>query len=62
MMAPHLLSIFDPERETTLTSRIWALDFAVDEGAMLFSAHFAASSAGMVSKRDGEYSWTFALQ
>lgn len=59
IFAPHLLSIFDPEREASLVSRRWVLDIAVDAGATLFSSHFPASSAGTVSRRGANYSWAF---
>ncbi|WP_068084419.1 MBL fold metallo-hydrolase [Novosphingobium rosa] len=60
VLAPDLLSIFDAEREMTLRSRSWALDVAADEGAMLFSAHFPASSAGKVNRHGNGFSWSFA--
>ena len=60
VVAPHMLSVFDAARETTLSSRRWALDFAADRGVMLFSSHFPASAAGTVSRRGAGYAWTFA--
>lgn len=60
VLAPHLLSIFDPDRGTALKSRHWALDFAADQGVMLFSSHFPASGAGVVSRHPAGYSWAFA--
>lgn len=60
VIAPHLLSIFDPDAETALTSRRWALDFAREHRAMLFSSHFAATSAGTVGRRGVDYTWDFA--
>ena len=60
VFAPHLLSIFDPDKNTTLRSRRWALDFATDRGALLFSSHFPASAAGTVSRRGADYTWAFA--
>lgn len=60
VFAPHLLSIFDPVRETTLKSRHWALNFAADRRAMLFSSHFPAASVGTVSRLGADYAWIFA--
>ena len=60
VLRPELLSVFDPERDRTVQSRRWALDFAADHNAIWFSSHFSASSAGHVTRgRDG-YGWRFA--
>lgn len=60
VFAPHMLSIFDAARETTLSSRRWALNFAADPAVTLFSSHFPASAAGTVSRRGDGFSWAFA--
>ncbi len=57
---PHLLSIFDPDRDTALMSRRWALDFASSERAMFFSSHFPATAAGNISRQGLDYAWAFA--
>jgi glyoxylase-like metal-dependent hydrolase (beta-lactamase superfamily II) len=57
---PTLLSVFDPERERSLRSRRWALDFAADYDAMVFSSHFPAPSAGRVTRIGEAYRWRFA--
>jgi glyoxylase-like metal-dependent hydrolase (beta-lactamase superfamily II) len=57
---PTLLSVFDPERERSLRSRRWALDFAADYYAMVFSSHFPAPSAGRVTRIGEAYRWRFA--
>lgn len=59
VFAPHLLSLFDPDRSTALKSRFWALDFAADTKARLFSSHFPASGVGTISRRGAEYVWSF---
>ena len=43
---PDLLSVFDPKRYPTLTSRRWALDFAADHNAAMFSSHFFVDVCG----------------
>lgn len=59
VQAPKLLSIFDPDRETTLRSRKRVLDFATQQRAMLFTAHVPASSAGTVNAEGSEYARAF---
>lgn len=59
VFAPHLLSLFDPDRATALASRHWALDFAADAKVTLFSSHFPAAAAGTVSRRGTDYEWSF---
>jgi len=56
---PELLSVFDPDPETTLTTRKRVLDFAVREKATLFTAHFPSSSVGTVSTGASQYAWSF---
>jgi glyoxylase-like metal-dependent hydrolase (beta-lactamase superfamily II) len=57
---PTLLSVFDPERDRPVRSRRWALDFAADHDAMVFTSHFPASSAGRVTRAGEAYRWRFA--
>ena len=56
---PNLLSVFDAERDRTLASRRWALDFAADRKATMFSSHFPAPSAGTVTRSGDAYAWRF---
>jgi glyoxylase-like metal-dependent hydrolase (beta-lactamase superfamily II) len=60
ILEPKLLSVFDPERDRTLRSRQWALDFAADHDAMMFGSHFPATSAGHVTRVGEAYNWSFA--
>ncbi|MDR3517902.1 MAG: MBL fold metallo-hydrolase [Azospirillaceae bacterium] len=56
---PGLFSVFDPERDKTLRSRRWALDYAADHDALFCSSHFPSTSAGRVRRRDVGYEWQF---
>lgn len=60
VLRPELMSVFDPERDRSLQSRRWALDYAADHDAIWFSSHFPASSAGHVTRVTEGYSWRFA--
>jgi glyoxylase-like metal-dependent hydrolase (beta-lactamase superfamily II) len=57
---PAWSSIFCESPEDAQKSRMWALQFAADNDALLFSSHFAESSAGRIRRRRGGYSWQFA--
>jgi glyoxylase-like metal-dependent hydrolase (beta-lactamase superfamily II) len=59
VLAPELLTVFDPEPERTLRSRRWALDFAADSKATIFSSHFPATSAGRIAPSGSGYEWRF---
>ncbi len=52
---PEWVSTFDAFPEHTLRSRHWALDFAAERDAIVFSSHFANSSAGKVSRHGKAY-------
>lgn len=56
---PELMSVFDPDPDQSLQSRLWALNYAADHDTLWFSSHFPASSAGRVSRQAGGYSWSF---
>lgn len=56
---PELMSVFDPERERPLRSRLWALDYAARHDAIWFSSHFSAPSAGRVTRVADGYDWHF---
>jgi glyoxylase-like metal-dependent hydrolase (beta-lactamase superfamily II) len=60
VIEPELISLFDPDRDQSLQSRIWAFNYAADQDTIWFSSHFPASSAGRVSHIAGGYSWSFA--
>jgi glyoxylase-like metal-dependent hydrolase (beta-lactamase superfamily II) len=59
VLAPDLSTIFDPEREQTLRSRRWALEFAADREAITFSSHFPVTSAGRIARSGSGYEWRF---
>jgi len=61
ILAPELPTIFDPDPERTLQSRRWALDFAADSGAIVFSSHFPATAAGRIARSGSGngYEWHF---
>ncbi len=41
-------------------ARRWAMGHAADTGALVLTTHFAGSSAGRVTRKDGRFAWTFA--
>jgi glyoxylase-like metal-dependent hydrolase (beta-lactamase superfamily II) len=57
---PTWSSVFCPSPEDAQKSRMWALKFAADNDALVFSSHFAGSSAGRVRQGGRGYSWQFA--
>lgn len=59
VLKPELMSVFDPERERSLQSRRWALDYAADNDAIWFSSHFPMPSAGHVVRAADGYDWRF---
>jgi len=56
---PGLMSIFDADAEKATRARQWGLEFAAENGAILFSPHFSGTSAGRVIRHGGGYSWEF---
>lgn len=56
---PEWNSVFCASPEAAQRSRAWALAFAVDHQATVFSSHFPASSAGSVERDESGFSWTF---
>ena len=57
---PHWSSMFCADRSGAERSRRWVLNRAANTGAMLFTPHFAGTSAGTVL-RDGErFAWRFS--
>ena len=57
---PAWNSRFCADADAARASRRWALDPAADTGAVLFTGHFAGSSAGRVGRRSGGFGWRFA--
>lgn len=63
----HPLQVYDPEMNTcfcefpeaAVRSRRWALDYAAEHNALLFSTHFAESSVGHVSRTGDRFDWRF---
>lgn len=56
---PDWNTVFDAFPEEARASRMWALKFAADHEAMLFSSHFPASSAGKVLRVGSGFRWRF---
>jgi glyoxylase-like metal-dependent hydrolase (beta-lactamase superfamily II) len=56
---PDWASVFDASERESLASRNWALRFAADHHATVFSSHFPASSAGRVARDGAGYHWQF---
>lgn len=57
---PELVSMFCEFPEAAITSRRKLADHVAESGALYFSSHFPASSAGRITKADRGYKWTFA--
>ena len=57
---PAWNSRFCANAEAAQASRRWALDHAAESEAVLFTSHFAGSSAGRVERRGNSYCWRFA--
>lgn len=53
-------SVFCASPEDAQKSRMWALQFAADNDALVLSSHFPESSAGRIRHRGNGYSWQFA--
>ena len=60
VVQPDLHSVFCEFPDAALRSRRWALDYAADTGALVFTTHFAESSAGRVIREDDGFRWRFA--
>src|SRR5699024_855731 len=57
---PELNSMFCEFPKAALKARHWALEYAVDHGATVFTTHFADTSAGHVTRSAGGFEWTYA--
>ena len=56
---PKWNSVFDAFPEAAQQSRAWALTFAADHQATVFSSHFPASSIGGVERNEPGFIWKF---
>lgn len=56
---PGWNSRFCEDQDAARASRRWVLDHVAERNAILFTAHFAQSSAGRVARRGERYSWSF---
>jgi glyoxylase-like metal-dependent hydrolase (beta-lactamase superfamily II) len=56
---PGWNTVFDAFPEKARESRIWALKFAADHEATIFSSHFPGSSAGNVLRDGSGFRWRF---
>ena len=56
---PEWSSVFSEDKERGRTSRDWALNHMADTGALVFSSHFPASSAGRVTRVAEGFDWMF---
>lgn len=59
---PEWNSAFCVDASAARQSRRWSLETATETGATVFTAHFAGSSAGLVSERGGLFDWHFATE
>jgi glyoxylase-like metal-dependent hydrolase (beta-lactamase superfamily II) len=57
---PEWNSTFCEDAELARASRRWLLEHAAEHGSTVFTAHFANTSAGRVSRRGDQFGWTFA--
>src|SRR5699024_1877547 len=57
---PELNSMFCEFPEAAARARRWALEYAVDHGATVFTTHFADTSAGQVNRTANGFDWFFA--
>ena len=60
VVRPEWNSCFCPDAGAARASRRWALGHAAESRATVFTAHFAQSSAGHVSRTGDRFGWTFA--
>ncbi|OQS50651.1 hypothetical protein B0T49_03255 [Chromobacterium violaceum] len=56
---PEWNSAFCREQDGARASRRWLLDYAYAHKATVFTAHFGASLAGVVSREGSDYGWRF---
>lgn len=56
---PSLTSCFCEFPQASIASRLWALKWAVENGATVFTTHFAETSAGRVARTGDQFAWRF---
>jgi glyoxylase-like metal-dependent hydrolase (beta-lactamase superfamily II) len=56
---PDWNSSFCEDPEHARESRRWLLDRAAEDGSTVFTAHFANSSAGRITRRGDQFDWRF---
>lgn len=56
---PEWNSSFDAFPEQARASRLWALEYAVERQATLFSSHFPESAAGTVLREGDKFAWQY---
>jgi glyoxylase-like metal-dependent hydrolase (beta-lactamase superfamily II) len=56
---PQWNSVFDALPEEARASRMWALEFAAENNALVFSSHFSAPSVGRIQRIGSRFAWTF---
>jgi glyoxylase-like metal-dependent hydrolase (beta-lactamase superfamily II) len=56
---PDLVSVFCEFPEFARRSRQWLLAYVAETGAMYFSSHFPATSAGRIMQHNGQDKWQF---
>jgi glyoxylase-like metal-dependent hydrolase (beta-lactamase superfamily II) len=54
---PEWNSMFDAFTEQARSSRLWALEYAAERRAILFSSHFPESAAGLVMRKGERFDW-----
>lgn len=57
---PQWNSTFCENPELARASRLWLLEHAAEHGSTVFTAHFANTSAGHVTRRGDQFDWAFA--
>jgi glyoxylase-like metal-dependent hydrolase (beta-lactamase superfamily II) len=57
---PDWNSVFCEFPDAARKARRWAMDHAAETNALVFTTHFAESSAGRVSREGGRLTWHFA--
>jgi glyoxylase-like metal-dependent hydrolase (beta-lactamase superfamily II) len=57
---PDLSSAFSANPECGRRSRLWALRYAADHEAIVFSSHFPGTSTGQIERLGEHFAWKFA--
>nr|WP_231105780.1 MBL fold metallo-hydrolase [Novacetimonas hansenii] len=56
---PEWSAVFDAAPQTAIISRKWALNYAVEHDAAVFTSHFSMTSAGKVMTSGQNMNWSF---